>query len=271
MTIPSASESNRIAVSSPPQVSADVEYFADKVVTLHVTNVMSDPILLEDVSLQFQADTGSAPIYVDHPCGIELPGTELAALSIPVTPTCRYLEPTNVFRVMVHYRVHAGGQLGSRATEWHNGSYLIIKKPKDIVGDVFISVTLPENVDLARLLERYARRAGLNPFLIVDDKQPGSRHWARIEEAIKRSNAVFIIWGKRTEWGTGVQREITLCRQHGINEVLLLERHLPVPELFEKAALDHEYSIFSVDDPGESFSAAVASIRGGLLDRPNPS
>lgn len=261
MSGPSSPNNYGIAVSPSPQLIADVEYFSHKTVSLDITNLLPHQILLEDVTLQFQVDTGSAPIYADHSCGIELPATELVSLAIPVTPTCRYLENTNMFQVMAHYRINEGGRLGPRISEPHQGSYLIIKKPKDVLADVFISFKQPEYVALARLLERYARRAGLNPYLIVEDKQPGGRHWERIEEAIKRSKSAFIVWGERTEWGMGVQREIELCRKHGVMEVLLLEHHLVVPDLFQTTAADVEYSRFSVDDPAESFSVAVASAR----------
>jgi hypothetical protein len=259
------SSKDGVAVSTPPPLSTEVEYFCEKNVSLHITNVLADSILLEDVTLQFQADTGSAPIYVDHTCGIELANLEVAPIAIPVTPTCQYLENTNVFKVMVHYRTHVAGQIGQRVHELHNGSYLIIRRPSDVAGDVFISFKQPEYLGRARLLERYARRAGLNPYLIIDDKQPGSAHWERIEEAIMRSKTAFIIWGERTEWGTGVQREVELCRRHGVREVLLLQEHLPVPELFLNAAEDFEYSRLNFEDPVESFSSATASARRQIL------
>ena len=255
-----------LAVSPAPQVNADVEYFGEKAIAIDITNLLSQSILLEDVILQFQADTGSAPIYVDHRCGIELAGNRLASLSLRVMPTCQFLAYTNVFRVMVHYRINHDGRLGNQISENHLGSYLIVKPPKDSLGKAFISFKQPEDIALARTLERYARRAGLNPFLIMDDRQPGTSHWDRIEEAIRSSGAAFVVWGERTEWGTGVQREIGLCRKHSVKEVLLLEQSLSVPELFRDTAAENEYSRFHKEDPAASLDRAVMSVRNRFLN-----
>jgi hypothetical protein len=266
MSDPGSARTDGVAVSVPVLPSADVEYFGQKTIVLHVTNLSAELIVIDDITLQFQADTGSAPIYVEALCGFEIPGTEVGAISISVNPTARYLAMTNVFEVMVHYRKQIGGRLGSLVGEPHRGSHLIIKPPPVTLGDVFISFKQVEDVERARLLERYAKRAGLSPYLILGDPQPGTQQWNRIEEAVKRSRAGFIIWSKSTEWGTGVQREVQLYRNYHVREVLLLERHLTVPELFKDTVLDVEYSRFNADDPSQSFDAAVASVRRMLLD-----
>src|SRR5262249_43984492 len=108
-------------------------------------------------------------------------------------------------------------------------------------------------------------RAGLSPYLIVDDRQPGGRHWDRIETAIKGSHSTFIIWAQRTEWGEGVQREVELCRKHSVAEVLLLEQSLGVPELFRATAPQQEYIGFHREDPAEPFERAVVAVRKRLL------
>ena len=243
------------------RLSADVQYYSDTEVSLDITNRGAEPLLIEDITLQFPADRGSASIYVDCTCAAELQPGGLAPVIVRVSPTAKYLEHTNVFEVMVHYRTRMGGHLGCRVAELHHGSYLIVRAPIKTIGDVFISFKQPESVSEARLLERYSRRAGLNPYLILEDKQPGTSHWHRIEEAIRRSRTAYVIAENERNGVT-----VSVAKWNFVDaEVLVLERDLPVPELFEAAALENEYSRFIADDPAESFAAAVGAVRSRLL------
>ena len=258
---------HNLAVNPAPQVSADVEYFSDKRIALDITNRLPQNILLEKVTLQFQTDTGSSSIYVDHQCGTDVAANGLASPVIAVTPTCQYREYTNAFRVMVCYRINENGRLGDEVSENHSGSYLIVRSPATTLGNVFISFKQLEDIALARTVERYARRAGLNPYLIVDDPEPGGRHWDRIEEAIKNAHTVVVIWNERTDWGDGVKKEIALCRKHGVHELLLLEQSLAVPELFRAAAKKNDYSRFHKENPAASLEGAVVAVRNRLLEK----
>lgn len=257
-------DDRNITISVVPLLESSVEYFTSIRIELNITNLLSTPVLLDDVTLCFQPDSGSADIYVDKHLGLQIPPNELAPVAVEVTPTTKYLEHTNCFNVLVHYRL--GDRLGQRLTARSDqASYIIVKRPNSAIGDVFISFKQREDLPLARLLELHAQRAGLNPYIVINEPEPGRDQWLRIEEAIKRSQAIFIIWGSRTEWGTGVQREVALCRKHAIEEILLLERDVEVPELFNGTR--NEYLRYDPDDPREAFAKAVEATRKRFLGR----
>jgi hypothetical protein len=102
----------------------------------------------------------------------------------------------------------------------------------------------------------------LKPYIALGDPEPGSEQWNRIEDAIIQSKMAFVIWGSRTEWGTGVQREIELCIRHKVPMVLLLQNGLDVPEQFRDR--DREYLRFDPDNPSEAFATAVESVKRQL-------
>ncbi len=258
------SESRELAISVPPPLDSGAEYCSPKTISLNITNLTASPVLLEDITLRFQPDSGSVDVYEDQKLGIRIPAHELAVISVEIIPTVLYQEATNYFGVLIHYCPEVDGRPGVRKTARHeNASYLIIKRPKDVLAEVFISFKQPEYLTWTRLLDRYARRAGFSPYFLMQDPQPGTDQWNRIEEAIKRSKAVFVIWGNRTEWGTGVQREVELCRKHGVQEILLLDWNLDTPEMFKGTSI--EYSRFDPDSPNDSFAKAVDATRRRFL------
>jgi hypothetical protein len=253
-----------IAISVVPLLDCNVEYFSSKRIILNVTNRLATPILIDDVTLCFQPDSGAADIYLDTPLGLQIAPNEVAPISVEVTPTPEYMEYTNCFHVLVHYRI--GDRLDERLSARRDSvSYLIIKPPAQVIGNAFISFKQMEDMSLARLLEVHARRAGLNPYIVLNQPEPGRDQWDRIEEAIQGSSAAFIIWGTRTEWGTGVQKEVGLCRKHAVPEILLLERNIGVPELFRGTQI--EYLKFDSDNPRSVLSKAVQSVRNRLLQK----
>ncbi len=113
------------------------------------------------------------------------------------------------------------------------------------------------------MIGRYAERAGFAPYVAMEDPQPGTQQWQRIEAAIKRSRAAFIIWTRRTEWGEGVQREIRLCRKYSVREVLLIEEGVAIPAEF--SGTNVEYSRFLQDEPALKFDHAISTTREAVL------
>jgi hypothetical protein len=138
-----------------------------------------------------------------------------------------------------------------------------VREPNTQIADVFISFKQPEDTSRAKLIEQYAWRAGLRPYMALNDPEPGSEQWNRIEDAIRRSKRAFVIWGDRTEWGRGVQREVGLCRKHRVPEVLLLQSDLDLPGQLKDTVL--EYTRFDPHNPSERFATAVESVRQQLL------
>lgn len=253
-----------LAISVAPLLKSTVEYFTSRRIELNITNLLPGAVLLEDVTLCFQPDSGSADIYVETRLGVQVPANEVAPVSIDVRPTTEYLEYTNCFNVLLHYRL--ADRLEQRLTARRDrASFIIIRRPNNTIADVFISFKQMEDISLARMLELHAQRAGLNPYIVINEPDPGKDQWVRIEEAIKKSKAAFIIWGSRTEWGTGVQREVAMCRRHGVEEVLLLHRNIEVPELFKPTK--KEYLRFDPDNPREAFAKAVESTRNRFISR----
>lgn len=249
-------ESRDLQIAVAPLLNTSLEYFSALQIDLNVTNLLPGPVLIEDVSLCFQSDTGY-DVYVDCQLGKRVEGNRLAVLSVEVKPTTRYRENTNFFHVLIHYRPENNLKERRKARQ-DDASFIVIRRPNKI-GDTFISFQQPEDIGLARLLESYAQRAGLNPFLVTNEPEPGTEHWIRIEEAIERSRATFVIWGIRTEWAKGVEKEIELTRQHRVEEILLLDRRVSeLPAIFKS---DLEYQRFDHEHPGQGFARAIEATR----------
>jgi hypothetical protein len=258
---------NRLFAVSPAPFSPDVQYYDTKAISLYATNVSDTPQLLEKVSVQFQSDSGESPVYVDHNHGMQVDLNKATDINIAVRPTAIYRENTNVFGLMIYCRAVRDNRLADAlAEELHaNCHYLIIRPPSATLGGVFISFKQPENLAHAEALARYARRAGFTPYVVKNDPNPGTDQWQRIENAIKQSCAAFIVWTSRTKWGTGVEKEIELCRKHKVSEILLLEKEQEVPTAYLRTPL--EYSVFDRVSPGSCFSDAVSALRTKMLKR----
>src|SRR5438445_7475634 len=107
-------DNNReLAVSVPVPFEASVEYYTAKAISLNITSLSAQPLLLERVTLRFQPDGGNSNVYVDHPCGTRVEGNELAVVTLEVVPTVGYQENTNYFDVSVHYCSEDKGRLST--------------------------------------------------------------------------------------------------------------------------------------------------------------
>jgi len=256
------SSARLLSVSVAPLAprSAEIQYYESTSVSVLITNNAPTPILVEEVILRFQSDAFVASEFVGQDCGWELAPKELHEQKVAVCPTPIYLANTNMFDVMVKFRPIDGGILQGQLSEIHHrSSYLIIRESRDSCGKLFISFKQPEDLSLARLLEKFARRAGFEPYLAIHDSQPGTDLWKRIEPELRTSIAASIIWTGHTAWGDGVQREVKLARQYAIPDVLLLEDRLDLPEEYKGTGI--EYVRFDPHNPAPAFSKIVTSLR----------
>ena len=240
-----------------------VEYFGQTQLSIILRNNSREKLLVELLTLRFQSDAGAASIYEETECSLELQPEGLWEQVVTITPDLSYLTNTNIFDVMVTYRVDTGQGLSAKKFEIHRGSYLIIRTPARQLGQVFISFRQPDNLALARILERLALRAGFSPYLAIRDPRTGTLLWDKIERAIKASVATFVIWTKNTPWGRGVEREVALSRSCRVPVVLLIERDVALRTLFNDSV---EYQPFELENTVPSFSAAVTARRKILLE-----
>jgi hypothetical protein len=247
-----------VSIAPPPLGSVEVRYYETTSLSVLITNNAPSAILVEQVVLRFQSD-GNAKVYVDQPCGWELQRKRLHEQSVAVCPTPIYLGNTNMFDVMVRFRLIEKGVPQAQRSEVHHGSYLIIREAARNCGKLFISFKQPEDLTLARTMEKLARRAGFDPYVALHNSQPGTDLWKRIEPELRTSDAAAIIWTSFTAWGDGVQREVRLAREFGVPEVLMLEEGLDVPE--EYAGSDIEYLRFDRENPAPGFLKMLTARR----------
>jgi hypothetical protein len=252
------------AVVAPHPLSHAVEYYGTKNTRLILTNISANVQLLETVTLQFQPDIGTAPLYVDYPCDMEVPIAKGQDVVIPVTPTPIYMEHTNQFSVMVRFRPVAETGVGAQQTEtFRDCSYILVGRPVLDLGHVFISFKQQENMPYAELLARLSARAGFKPYVAVNDPRLGKNQWERIEKAIGNSRSIMVIWTRRTEWGGGVKREIELARGNNLQEILLIEDGATLPDIYKDTEI--AYQRFSAADPAQAFCNAITSLRTQIL------
>jgi hypothetical protein len=248
-----------LKVSSPTLTSTQVEYFEVKPIPILVINEGKRRIVVDSITLQFQSDSNIAAVYQPVECGWTLAAGEMKEQLVQISPDPRFLQNTNTFKVKVDFRVDSGKGLGPRQAEIHAGGYLIVRASTKQVGKLFVSFKQNEDLSLARIFQRLGMRAGFEVYLGIHDSQPGNVLWDRIEPELQASNAAIVLWTRHTEWGGGVEKEIELCRKHGIKEVLLIERGLQLPALYE--GTDKEYLPFDPDDPFPAFSKVITAQR----------
>lgn len=255
-------QQDHFAISVPPPASVEVEYYSKIACTLIITNISSNRVLVEEVTLRFQSDSGQTVLNPSTICGWEMAPGDVREKQVEVTPTPLFLEATNVFDVRVKYRIINGGHIGDSNLEpYFKKSYIIIREPKTHIGQVFISLKQPEDLNLGRLMARMVRRSGLVPFLKSDHKRLSEDIWAAtIEPALHSSKACIVIWTDKTNWiAKGVEREISFCRDSGIPEALFLEKDSLIPPLF--AETDIEYMQFDAENCAEVFADGVNALR----------
>src|SRR5258708_124418 len=189
---------NAFTVAVAPLRSNRVQYFQEFALPLFITNTAKSDVLLERVTLSFQSDADQR-VYHDHDCGIRIHPKEAKEIKVSVNPDPAYLANTNIYEVGLTFRTIKKNSLGEAVTERHQpGEYLIIVLPNPDLGQIFISFKQPEDQDLANALERYAKRAGFTVYMAVNDPQPGTDLWRRIEPELRKSIATFVIWTQRT-------------------------------------------------------------------------
>jgi hypothetical protein len=248
-----------LKVSSPTLTSTQVEYFEAKPIPILVINEGRKQILVDSITLQFQSDSDIAAVYQPVECGWTLGPGEMKEQIVQVCPNPKFLQNTNTFKIKVDFRIDSGKGLGPRQAEIHAGGYLIVRTSTKKVGKLFVSFKQNEDLSLARIFQRLGARAGFEVYLAIHDSQPGNALWDRIEPELQASSAAIILWTRHTEWGGGVEKEIELCRKHGIKEVLLIEHGIRFPSLYD--GTDKEYLRFDPDDPFPAFSKVITAQR----------
>jgi hypothetical protein len=239
------------------------QYFGPLTIEFDVVNISGETLLVEAAPMKFEADTGATPNYVDCFPGLRLLPNGDGRIAIDVRPVPLYREYTNRFEVMLKFRSEEHGRLGKLLTELHDGFYIILNTASATLGDIFISFKQPEDQRLANILERYAKRAGFTPHLFMRNPAVGADQWKTIQKLIRNSHSMFVVWGPRTEWGDGVEKEIELCRKHRIREILLIEDGLALPELYQ--ATQCTYKRYDPTDPAHALSEAVSSLRDQVV------
>jgi len=248
-----------------PKASAPLatQYFDLQTIEFDVVNISGETLFIEAASLKFEEDTGATPNYVDCFLGLRLLPNGTGRITSEVRPIPLYRESTNQFSVLLKFRPEVYGRLGKQATEMHPGFYIIINTPPATLGDVFISFKQPEDRRLANILERYAKRAGFTPRLFMRNPALGADQWKSIQKLIKNAHSIFVVWGRRTEWGDGVEKEILLCRKHHLKEILLIEDGLALPGLYQNT--QYTYQRYDPADPARALSDAVGSLRDQVV------
>ncbi len=258
------SSTNELSVSIAPLPSLNVEYYEDIIIPVSITNNSIYSILVESVTFRFQTDR-ETHVYVEKACSKIVETGSLLNLEIPVSPTPEFRANTNAFEVSVIYKKSENQTLGPQQREWLRGAYLIIKPLDQKLGQLFISVKQPEDLELAKLLQELAEHAGFTVYLATNDPQPGVPLWDRIEPELKKSMSALILWTKHTQWGTGVQHEIELCRNCGIPDILIIEQNLELPDSYKGTEI--EYQRFNPDDPLKAFVKVITTQRKLALSK----
>ena len=254
-----SSDPLKFALRLSSAVPLAARYYDLQTIEFEVVNTSAETLFVEAADLRFQPDTGATPAYVECWPSLRLAPRENGCIKVDVEPLPLYREYTNQFDLLLKYRSEVRDRVGKLCTEPLTGFYIIINKPPTTHGDVFISFKQPEDQRLANILERYATRGGFDPHVFVHKPSLGADQWKEIEELIAKSHTMFVLWGRRTEWGNGVRKEVRICRRHHLREILLIEDGLALPDLYE--GTNCTYKRYDPADPARALSDAVSSLR----------
>jgi hypothetical protein len=254
-----------LQVSIPPLPEHRVECFEKIAIPLIITSSCPEPIVIDSITLCFKTDADMSDYFLKVDMGYELAPHSQYLSRTELVPTPQFLPGTNEFHILVRYRIVSKGVPGDHLVAKSPGSYIIVKWCSRKLGQLFVSFKQPEDRGLARMVEEVAKRAGFQPYLAMNEPTPGMGLWDRIEPRLLESVAVVFIWTEHTEWGDGVAREIKLCKSNNIQNVLLIQRDLPLPKQFKGTRI--EYQRFDPEDPLEEYSEAITALRGIILSR----
>lgn len=258
----STTTSKRLKITVPVFPN-EVEYYEPISVPISITNLSSPTVLIDTIELELQTDAGMVNWFKSSSCGHRVePATlhdEIANFAAPP----ELIENTCTFKVLVRFREIDGAAVGHQIAERADEVFfIIIRRSSLTLGQLFISLKQAADDELADLLGIMARRAGFEPYMAKDDPQPGTNLWEKIENALKASKAALIIWTSRTQMGSGVEREIELCKKFGIPWVLLIEEGVELPPFYDT---DIEYQSFNRANPAPAFSKVLTTRRLVLL------
>lgn len=255
-----------IRISVPPLPDPYVDYLKSIYLSVQIINGCARPVLVESIALRFQTNlTVPAPdLTIRHDChGVMVEPERMEYLNVKVTPGLVYRPYTNVFDVTVTYRRQEKTRRGARRTQSKpsgESSYLIIRPAPRIFGNLFISYKEPEDLDLAKLFFALAEYAGYTPYIAPADMKPGSRIWQeKIPQAITASKAAFVLWTSKTPLGTGVQKEIKICRKSKVPDILLIEEGVDPPAEYQGS--DIEWTRFARNNAPVVFANVIQSYR----------
>jgi hypothetical protein len=257
MTSPAITKYLKITVPAFPN---ETEYYKPITIPISITNVSSGTVLVDQIDLELQTEAGMVNRYIQVDCGHRIGPGNVHDELVEITPTPEFIENTCELKILVRFHEVQSAALGKACAEKADQSFFIInRRSSDKLGQLFISLKQPADEHLADILAVMARRAGFEPYMAKDDPQPGTDQWDRIETALKASCAAVILWTSRTQWGTGVEREIELCRSSGIPDVLLIEEGLEPPEAYR--GTDIEYQPFNQLNMAIAFSRVISTRR----------
>jgi TIR domain len=257
-------QSRDLQISVPPLQENTVDFLSNISLPIQITNQSSFIVVVETIALQFQSDyrVPRSDVTVEENChGFSIEPSNLGYRYVRVVPNLIFRPFTNVFDVKVCYRRSLKSRLSKELNhEKHEVAYLIVNPAPPIFGEVFISYKDPEDYYLAKQLHELAKHAGFAPYVAPEDMHPGTEIWEqKIPQAIQRSKFMFVIWTSNTRAGTGVQKEIRICRKAGVQDILLLEKGVVRPTQYRRS--NKEYVRFEPDRAILEFGKTLQALR----------
>ncbi len=251
-------------ISVPPFLNRDVDYLSEISVPVQITSTSPCEVVVESIALRFQSDwkvPGPDVTVAQQFTDFIVRPDALDYRNVRVRPYLVFRPYTNVFDVLITYRLSEESGLGCQSTQVaREASYLIIQPARKIFDSLFVSYKEPEDLDLAKLAFTLAERAGFVPYIAPEDIQPGTKIWEeKIEKAIKRSKATIVIWTASTPFGSGVPKEIEISRSAGVRIIPFLEQGVPKPEVYDASI---EYTLFERNNAASVFANVLRLQRG---------
>ncbi len=197
--------------------------------------------MVREIELRFDPDSPECFTEKFVFADFQIPSGQLDYRKLLFVPRLLWRPYTHAFETVVTYsRIDGDGVPCADTRAEGPTSYVVVKYPPLMYGEMFISYKDPEDRELADALQEHAKRAGFFGYIAPADIRPGTRIWKqKIVPHIMSAFCMCVIWTNETPKGSGVRREIAIARKRKRKVVLILDKAAAVPPGFKRTDVEH--------------------------------
>lgn len=224
-----------------------------------ITNKTQKKMLVTKIGLDFDWMRGNS--WYCRDCNIEVPpGDKVDLPRVPFAVTLEAATGAHLYRAGVIYKLlrETGWELPRKGISYATpGKHVMVTKAPRRDFEVFISHSnADEDSTLLNKTVESFKKCGINTYVAEGSPQPGYPLWQKIESAIRRADAILILWTERASQSGDVREEIgiTIVAKRTKQIIPLVQTDLTT----QGSLMGLEYVPLDIDNPLDALSAAVS-------------